>query len=72
LRKTPTVIPAVALHAVFGQNIRERKHFWAEFKKAVAAALECYPGARVEFGNDCLNLYSSPPRIPYKKLIYLG
>lgn len=72
LKRSPTVIPAAALHTVFGQDIKQRKHFWAEFKKAVAAAHECYPEARVEFGNDCFKLYSSPARIPYRKLEYIG
>lgn len=68
LKRNPTPINAAALHSVFGQDIKRFKHFWPEFKKAVSDAHECYQDARLEFGNDCLKLYTSPPRIPYRKL----
>lgn len=68
--KRPALIPAVALHAVFGSDIKLMKHFWPEFKTALNAARQKYPAAEIEVLKDGsgIRLHTSPPRIPYRKI----
>jgi hypothetical protein len=66
--KRPAIIPAAALHSIFGQDTKQFDHFWPEFKTAVRLAHTQYPEARIKFLNDAMVLESSPPRVPYKKL----
>lgn len=70
--KRPVLIHAKALHALFGQDIRELKHFWHIFKKSLAAAHKQYPQAMIELKNDCIILHDSPPLIPYRKVARIG
>lgn len=60
----PVKIPYAALHPVFGGRIKLLKHFKVEFYRAVMAAHEFYPEARVEFKEDYFTLYRSPALIP--------
>jgi hypothetical protein len=60
----PVKIPYTALHSVFGPNLKLLKHFKMEFRKAVIAAHNFYPAARVEFKEDYVILYRSPHLIP--------
>jgi hypothetical protein len=66
--RRPVRIHVRDLHALFGRDIEQRKHFWHLFKKSLAAALKWYPEARVEVNDDCIVLNDSPPLIPYRKL----
>jgi Plasmid encoded RepA protein len=66
--KTPVVLSAAILHAMFGQDIKARKAFWQRFKQSLADALKWYPTARVEILNDAIKLYNSPALIPYRKI----
>jgi len=66
--KTPAIIPATVLHAMFGQDIKLLKHFWPRFKEALKDALKWYPTARLEILNDAIKLYTSPALIPYRKV----
>jgi hypothetical protein len=59
----PVKIPYAALHPVFGSTIRLLKHFKVEFRRAVIAAHEFYPEARVEFKDDYFVLCRSRPLI---------
>jgi hypothetical protein len=70
--KRPVLIRAEALHALFGQDIKELKHFWHLFKKSLLAALKQYPQAIIEVKNDCIILHNSPPLIPYRKVARIG
>jgi hypothetical protein len=65
---SPVMIHKSELHKLFGQDIKQEKHFWAEFKLSLDEALRWYPKARVEVKNDCLMLRSSPPVVPFRKL----
>ena len=60
----PVRISYASLHRVFGGKIKLLKHFKGEFHRAVLAAHEFYPQARVEFQEDCFVLYRSPRLIP--------
>jgi hypothetical protein len=64
----PVTIPASVLHAMFGQGIKQQKHFWPRFKDALAEAHKWYPTARVEVLNDGLKLHDSPSLIPHRKV----
>ena len=66
--KRPVVLHAKVLHAMFGGNRGLLKHFWPEFKKALAEAHKFYPNAIIEVKNDCIILKDSPPLIPYRKM----
>ncbi|MGC2658190.1 MAG: replication protein RepA [Bryobacteraceae bacterium] len=70
--KRPVPLPARVLHAMFGGNRGLLKHFWPEFKKALAEAHKFYPTAIVEVKNDCVVLKDSPPVIPYRKMHRIG
>jgi len=59
----PVKIPYAALQPVFGGTIKRLKHFKVEFRKAVMAAHEFYPEARVEFKDDYFMMYRSRPLI---------
>ena len=69
----PITLPLDVLHAMFGKDIGQRKHFVAEFKLALAEAHKWYPNARVELMKDGsgLTLKSSPALIPYRKMARL-
>ena len=60
----PVKIPYATLHPVFGGRIKLLKHFKVEFHKAVIAAHQFYPEARVEFREDYFMLYRSRLLIP--------
>jgi hypothetical protein len=60
----PVKITYAALHPVFGGQIKLLKHFKVEFRRAVMAAHQFYPEARVEFREDYLMLHRSPALIP--------
>jgi hypothetical protein len=60
----PVKIPYTSLHPVFGRGIRLLKHFKAEFRKALMAAHQLYPQARIELKEDQVVLYRSPLLIP--------
>jgi hypothetical protein len=60
----PVKIPYAALHPVFGGTIKLLKHFKVEFRRAVMAAHEFYPEARVEFKDDYFMLHRSRQLIP--------
>lgn len=64
----PVHLHAKVLHAMFGRDVRELRHFWPRFLIALEEALKHYPMARVEPLNDALKLYDSPPLIPYRKI----
>jgi hypothetical protein len=66
----PVTLPVDVLHSMFGQDIKHRHHFVAEFKNALAEAHRWYPTARVEWLKDGsgLTLKNSPALIPYRKL----
>lgn len=64
----PVTLHVEVLHAMFGQGIKQRKHFWAEFKIALAEAHKWYPQCRVEVLNDGIKLHDSPPLIPPRKI----
>jgi hypothetical protein len=66
--KRPVSLHAKVLHAMFGGNRGLLKHFWPEFKKALAEAHEFYPQAMIEVKNDCIVLKDSRPLIPYRKM----
>ena len=66
--KAPVVLSAAVLHAMFGQDIKDRKSFWQCFKQSLAAALKYYPTARIEILNDAIKLYNSPALISYRKV----
>jgi hypothetical protein len=69
----PITLPMDVLHAMFGKDIKLRKHFVAEFKLALAEAHKWYPNARVELlkDNSGLTLRNSPALIPYRKMARL-
>jgi len=64
----PVVLHAKVLHSMFGQGIKQQKHFWAEFKLALTEAHKWYPQCRIELLNDSIRLLDSPPLIPYRKV----
>ena len=68
--KRPLPLPAKALHSMFGRDIKETRHFWPHFLKALKDALEWYPTARIEImdDNSGIRLYNSPPLIPHRKI----
>ncbi len=66
--KRPVVLHAKVLHALFGSDIKELKHFWSRFKKSLLAAHRWYPKAQIEVKNDCIVLKDSPALIPYRKM----
>ena len=70
--KRPVPLHAKVLHAMFGGNRGQLKHFWPEFKKSLAEAHKFYPTAIVEVKKDCVILKDSPPLIPYRKMTRLG
>jgi hypothetical protein len=70
--KRPVQLPAKVLHAMFGGSRGLLKHFWPEFKKALAEAHKFYPAAIVEVKNDCVVLKDSPALIPYRKMHRIG
>jgi Plasmid encoded RepA protein len=70
--KRPVVLHAKVLHAMFGGNRGLLKHFWPEFKKALAEAHKFYPKAIIELKSDCIILKDSPPLIPYRKMARLS
>lgn len=59
----PVTLHVKVLHAMFGQGVKQQKHFWAEFKTALADAMRWYPGCRVDVLNDCIKLNDSPALI---------
>jgi hypothetical protein len=65
--KHPVPIHAKALHALFGNDVQQPKHFWHLFQKSLAAARRYYRGAVIEVKKDCIVLHDSPPLIPYRK-----
>jgi hypothetical protein len=67
--KRPVPLTAKALHALFGQDIKDLKKFWQVFKKSLLAAHKWYPAAQIEVKNDCIILKDSPPLIPYRKMV---
>lgn len=62
--KVPVKIPYEALHPIFGQGIKQLKHFKEEFRKAVMEAHKFYPEARIELDKDYVTLGKSPPSVP--------
>ncbi len=66
--KRPVPLHAKVLHAMFGQGIKQLKHFWPEFKNALSEAHKWYPTAHIEVLNDAIKLHDSPPLIPYRKV----
>jgi Plasmid encoded RepA protein len=70
--KAPAILHVSILHAMFGQDIKDRKSFWQRFKQSLVEALKWYPTARVEILNDAIKLYNSPPLIPYRKIGRIG
>ena len=70
--KRPVTLHAKVLHAMFGGSRGLLKHFWPEFKKALAEAHKFYPKAIVEVKNDCIILKDSPLLIPYRKMPRIG
>jgi len=72
--KTNVKIPYVALHPIFGQGIKQLKHFKIEFKNAVMEAYKFYPTARIEIRNDkdYIVLKNSLSPIPHKSIIGHG
>jgi hypothetical protein len=72
--KRDVLLPATILHAMFGRDVKELRHFWPRFKHALIEAHKHYPHARVEVLKDDsgIILKDSPPLIPYRKLPRLG
>lgn len=64
----PVLLQATVLHSMFGQDVKELRHFWPRFLDALKEALKHYPTARIEILNDALKLHTSPPLIPYRKM----
>ncbi|MDQ2840016.1 MAG: replication protein RepA [Acidobacteriota bacterium] len=64
----PVTLHAKVLHVMFGQGIKQAKHFWPRFTDALKTALEWYPNCRVEILNDAIRLHDSPPLIPFRKV----
>ena len=70
--KRPLQLHAKVLHAMFGGNRGLLKHFWPEFKKALAEAHKFYPQAMIEVKSDCIVLKDSRALIPYRKMPRIG
>jgi Plasmid encoded RepA protein len=70
--KRPVPLHAKVLHAMFGRDIKQLKHFWPRFKQSLANAHKWYPKAQIEVKNDCIILKDSLPLIPYRKMPRLG
>lgn len=66
--KRPVTLHARVLQAMFGQDVKQLKHFWSRFKSALGEAHKWYPTAHVEVLNDAIKLHDSPPLIPYRKV----
>lgn len=68
--KRPLLLSTKALQLMFGRDIKETRHFWPHFLKALKAALQWYPTARVDPLKDRsgIRLYDSPPLIPHHKI----
>lgn len=66
--KRPVMLHAKTLHAMFGRDTKQLKHFWHRFKKSLLAAHKWYPEAQIEVKNDCILLKNSPPLIPHRKV----
>lgn len=64
----PITLHAKILHVMFGQGIKQQKHFWPRFIESLNAAHEWYPQCRIEVLNDSIRLHDSPPLIPYRKI----
>jgi hypothetical protein len=64
----PVLLHATVLHAMFGRDVKELRHFWPRFLDAMIEALKHYPTARIEILNDAIKLYNSPALIPYRKI----
>jgi hypothetical protein len=64
----PVHLHARILHAMFGRDVKQLRHFWPRFIDALKEALKHYPTARIEILNDAIKLYNSPPLIPYRKI----
>ena len=59
------------LHGMFGRDIKQRKHFWPRFLRALEDAARHYPNARYQVMNDCVMFWHSPPIIPHKKSVQI-
>jgi Plasmid encoded RepA protein len=70
--KRPVPLRVEALHALFGQDIQQKKRFWFKFKESLEAARKQYPQAVIDVKTDCIILHNSPPLIPYRKVLRLG
>lgn len=64
----PVSLHARVLHAMFGRDVKNPRHFWPRFLTAMEAARKHYPDARIEVINDGVKLFNSPPLIPYRKV----
>jgi hypothetical protein len=63
----PILLDAPTLHAMFGRDIKLRKHFWPRFLTALDDAAAQYQTARYDILNDAIRFWHSPPIIPHKK-----
>ncbi len=72
--KRPVLLHAGILHGMFGRDIKQHRHFWPEFLRALKEAHKWYPTARVEPLKDGsgLKLFDSPALIPYRKVERIG
>lgn len=58
-----------SLRGQFGQEYRDDTNFKKEFLKALKAAKEVYPDARVEQVKGGIRLYPSPPPVKQKRVV---
>lgn len=70
--RKPVTIHADVLHGMFGRDIKQRKHFWPEFLKALAEALAQYRQAENSINvledKSAMRLGYAPPLIPHRKI----
>jgi hypothetical protein len=74
--RRPVLLHADTLHAMFGRDIKQRKHFWPRFTAALKLALEQYPQASSSVAvlddNSGIRLGYAPPLIPHRKAGRIG
>lgn len=58
-----------SLRGQFGQEYKSDKDFKREFLKSLKAAVEVYPGARVEQVKGGIRLYPSPPPVKQTRVV---
>jgi len=70
--RRPVTLRADILHSMFGRDIKQRKHFWPEFIKALGEAVQQYPQARHSISiledKSGMRLGYAEPLIPHKKI----